>query len=236
MKDLLTNAISVISFDFAIQRIKGMLQSQSAPARSTLGRLGEPDLGNQKTGRDADKNAGDDVADEMPVPPDQQDRPNQQQPGKRQDAGWITPHVHTGEGACENHVARGKAAVRGAPQEMERMVGSVQHSAGIRHPEDDLQQVSVDFVGADGCQARQRGRLLKGRQASARDPDDHQHQDACGFATEKNDAGEPRSKACGRTPKLFDAERYRHVDVDERRHREERARKQRQEPHPEGKA
>src|ERR1700728_1418589 len=97
--------------------------------------MSEPDLAGKKAGRDAYKCSGDHITDEMPVTHDKQHCRNEQQYGKRQDADAIEAHENTGEGAGDNHVAGGKAAVGRAAEEVESMLSSVQNGGSARYPE-----------------------------------------------------------------------------------------------------
>jgi len=66
------------------------------------------------------------------------------------------------------------------------MSGSVQHDRRIRYPEKELQSAVIDCVSTDGGQTRERGRLTKTRQMSARYPNTNQRQRSSRFDTEKN--------------------------------------------------
>lgn len=125
--------------------------------------MGEPHLASQKAGGDADECTGEYIADEVPVTNDQQQCRDEQQCGEWPDTASIKSHENTGECAGENHVAGGKAAFRGAGQEVEDMLGPLQNGRRIRYPEKQFQRGVIDRIGADGGQACKRGRLTKRR-------------------------------------------------------------------------
>ena len=111
------------------------------------------------------------------------------------------------------------------------MLGSVQHGRRIWYPEKELQHVVVDCISTDGGQTRERGRLTKWRQMSARYPNDNQRQRNCRFDTEKNDTCESCRQAFSRPQNPLDAKGYRYVEVHERHRHDERAHQQGQQPH-----
>lgn len=106
------------------------------------------------------------------------------------------------------------------------MLGSVQHGRRIRYPEKVLQSAVVDGISTDGGQARERRRLTKRRQMSARYPNDNQRQHNRRFDTEKNGTGKSRRQAFSRPQKPIDATGYRYVEVHERHRHYERAHQQ----------
>lgn len=190
-----------------------------------------PDLARQQSGCNSQKSSGDDIADEMPVPHHQQHRPDQLQYGKRQRAASIEPHENTGEGARENHMARGEAAARRAAEEMTGVPRSVQYGLRIRHPEKKLQNVVVDRIRTDRGQARKRGRLTQAWQTSPRDPDDNYSQRNRRFGAEKNRAGQALAQAFCIPQDSVDETSDGDIDVCERCRRCDDANQQRQEPH-----
>jgi len=146
--------------------------------------MGEPDLAGEGAGRDTYRCSGDYIAYEMPITYDQKYRRNKQQCREWQDHS-IESHENTCEGAGEDHVARGKAAVPRAGQETECMTRSVQHGPRVRYPEKDLQNAVVDRISTDGSQARERSRLAQTRQMSARYPNADERKRNGRFDTEK---------------------------------------------------
>ncbi len=106
------------------------------------------------------------------------------------------------------------------------MLGSVQHGRRIRYSEKELQSAVVDCISTDGGQTRERGRLKKRRQTSARYPNDNQRQHNSRFDTEKNATCKSRRQAFSRPQKPIDATGYRYVEVHERHRHSERANQQ----------
>ena len=68
------------------------------------------------------------------------------------------------------------------------MLASMHYSRRIWYAEKELQHAVIDCISTDRGQTRKRGRLTKGRQMSARYPNDNQPQRNGSFGTEKNDA------------------------------------------------